>query len=39
MSHDLWRAVTVISRNLVLTWVVLLSVVAIPILFAQAVFA
>jgi hypothetical protein len=39
MSRDLWRAVTVISRNLVLTWVVLLSMLAIPLLFAQAVFA
>jgi hypothetical protein len=39
LSRDLWRAVTVISRNLVLTWVVMLSILAIPILLAQSIFA
>ena len=38
MSRDFWRAVTVVTRNLALTQAVLLPILALPILLAQALF-
>ena len=38
MSRDLWRAITVIGRNLAITWAALLPVLAVPVLLAQALF-
>lgn len=38
MSRDFWRAVTVVTRNVALTWAVLLPILALPVLLAQALF-
>ncbi len=38
LSRDLWRAVTVITRNLVLTWAALLPFVAIAVMLSLALF-
>lgn len=38
MSRDLWRAVTVVTRNLLITWTALLPVLASAVMLAQAAF-
>lgn len=38
LSRDLWRAVTVVGRNLLITWAALLPMLAVPVLLAQAFF-
>jgi hypothetical protein len=38
LSRDLWRAVTVISRNMVLTWAALLPILASAVMMLQALF-
>ena len=38
LSRDLWRAITVVGRNLLITWAALLPMLAVPVLLAQALF-
>jgi hypothetical protein len=38
LSPDLWRAITIVTRNLILTWVALLPFLAMGIVLAQAAF-